>query len=60
MDEYRKLLYNEFESGKMNMDDQLDTRNTHSRAKVAKDNRDRFRNALGIDASFVDGSSLEA
>jgi len=60
VDEYRKLLYNEFESGKnKNMDKELDLRNSHSRAKVAKDNRDRFRNALGIDASFVDGSSLE-
>lgn len=59
MNEYRKLLYNEFESGKMNMDDKLDIRNSHSRAKVSKDNRDRMRSALGIDASFVDGSSLE-
>lgn len=60
VDEYRKLLYNEFESGKnKDMDKELDLRNSHSRAKVAKNNRDRFRSALGIDASFVDGTSLE-
>jgi serine/arginine repetitive matrix protein 2 len=57
--EYRKLLFNEFESGNMNMDKELDLRNSHSRAKVAKDNRNKMRNALGIDAAFVDGSSLE-
>lgn len=41
------------------MDLDLDIKNSHSCAKVAKDNRDRMRSALGIDAAFVDGSSLE-
>uniref|UniRef100_A0A914GU48 Conserved oligomeric Golgi complex subunit 8 n=1 Tax=Globodera rostochiensis TaxID=31243 RepID=A0A914GU48_GLORO len=59
VNEYRKLLFNEFESGRLDMDTELDVRNTHSRAKVAKDNRDKWRSALGIDAAFVDGSSLE-
>ncbi|KAI1708615.1 SAPK-interacting protein 1 (Sin1), middle CRIM domain-containing protein [Ditylenchus destructor] len=60
VDEYRKLLYTDFESGKTkDMDSQLDLRNSHSRAKVAKDNRDKMRFALGIDAAFVDGTSLE-
>jgi hypothetical protein len=59
VNEYRKLLFNEFENGRLNMDEQLDLRNSHSRAKVAKDTRENMRWALGIDASFVDGSSLE-
>uniref|UniRef100_A0A914DVX0 CWF21 domain-containing protein n=1 Tax=Acrobeloides nanus TaxID=290746 RepID=A0A914DVX0_9BILA len=59
VDEYRKLLLSEYEAGKMDLDHELDTRNTHSRAKVAKDGRDRFRKAFGIDEKFVDGSSLE-
>uniref|UniRef100_A0A183CL73 Cwf21 domain-containing protein n=1 Tax=Globodera pallida TaxID=36090 RepID=A0A183CL73_GLOPA len=59
VNEYRKLLFNEFESGRLDMDTELDVRNTHSRAKVAKDNRNKWRSALGIDAAFVDGSSLE-
>jgi len=59
VNEYRKLLFTEFESGNLNMDNALDLRNSHTRAKVAKDNRDRMRNALGIDSAFVDGSSLE-
>uniref|UniRef100_A0A915MGU8 CWF21 domain-containing protein n=1 Tax=Meloidogyne javanica TaxID=6303 RepID=A0A915MGU8_MELJA len=57
--EYRKLLFNEFESGRLNMDAELDLRNSHSRAKVAKQGRSNMRWALGIDASFVDGSSME-
>lgn len=59
VDEYRKLLLSEYEAGKMELDNELDTRNTHSRAKVAKDGRDRFRKAFRIDEKFVDGSSLE-
>ena len=59
MDEYRRLLYNQFESGNSNLDKDLDLKNSHSRAKIAKDNRNNMRNALGIDAAFVDGSSLE-
>jgi hypothetical protein len=59
VNEYRKLLFNEFENGRLDMDTQLDLRNSHSRAKVAKDSRDNMRWALGIDAAFVDGSSLE-
>lgn len=59
VDEYRRLLYTQFESGNANLDKDLDIRNSHSRAKIAKDNRNKMRNALGIDASFVDGSSLE-
>jgi hypothetical protein len=60
VNEYRKLLFNEFENGHLDMDThQLDLRNSHSRAKVAKDSRDNMRWALGIDATFVDGSSLQ-
>jgi len=61
VDEYRQLLYTDLESGRQEMIDkgELDLRNSHSRAKVAKDARDRFRMAVGIDAAFVDGSSLE-
>lgn len=59
VNEYRTLLYNQFESGNTDLDKDLDVKNTHSRAKVAKTSRDKWRNALGIDASFVDGSSLE-
>uniref|UniRef100_A0A914NVS1 Uncharacterized protein n=1 Tax=Meloidogyne incognita TaxID=6306 RepID=A0A914NVS1_MELIC len=56
--EYCKLLFNEFESGRLNMDAELDLRNSHSRAKVAKQGRSNMRCALGIDASFVDVSSM--
>jgi len=61
VDEYRQLLYTDLESGRQEMLDkgELDLRNSHSRAKVAKDARDRFRMAVGIDAAFVDGSSME-
>jgi hypothetical protein len=38
---------------------QLDLRNSHSRAKVAKNSRDNMRWALGVDATFVEGSSLQ-
>ena len=40
------------------MDAELDLRNSHSRAKVAKQGRSNMRCALGIDASFVDVSSM--
>jgi hypothetical protein len=58
VNEYRKLLLSDFEAGRMDLDDELDLRNTHSRRKVAKDNRDRMRNALGISSTFVDGTSM--
>ncbi|KAI6230172.1 Cwf21 domain-containing protein [Aphelenchoides fujianensis] len=54
--EYRQLLFSEFESGRLNLDDELDIRNSHSRMKVAKDNRDRMRNALGISNEYVAGT----
>uniref|UniRef100_A0A915MYX1 CWF21 domain-containing protein n=1 Tax=Meloidogyne javanica TaxID=6303 RepID=A0A915MYX1_MELJA len=40
---YPKLLFNEFESGRLNMDAELDLRNSHSRAKVAKQGRSNMR-----------------
>jgi hypothetical protein len=58
VDEYRKLLFAEFEAGRMNLDKELDIRNSHSRMKIAKDNRDKMRNALGIRDDFVDGTSM--
>lgn len=48
----------EFEAGKMNLDNELDLRNSHSRMKIAKDKRDRMRKALAIDSSFVEGTSM--
>lgn len=58
VNEYRKLLFDEFEAGKINLDDELDIKNSHSRAKVAKDNRDRFRKAFKIRDDFVEGTSM--
>ncbi|KAI6198099.1 hypothetical protein M3Y94_01304700 [Aphelenchoides besseyi] len=58
VNEYRKLLFSEFEDERMKLDGELDIRNSHSRMKVAKDNRDRMRGALGIDDEYVAGSSM--
>ncbi|KAI1705604.1 cwf21 domain-containing protein [Ditylenchus destructor] len=50
VDEYRNLLCKEFESGNWeDASEQPNLRNSHTRAKVAKENRDRMRDALGID-----------
>ncbi|VBB35248.1 unnamed protein product, partial [Acanthocheilonema viteae] len=37
----------------------MDSRDTHVRAKVAIENRDRMRSALGIKDDFIDGTSFE-
>jgi serine/arginine repetitive matrix protein 2 len=57
--EYRKLLLAEFEAGKMDLEKELDDRNSHSRAHLAKVGRDRFRNAMGIEEGYKAGSSFE-
>lgn len=59
VNEYRKLLLSEFEAGKMDLEKELDDRNSHSRAHLAKVGRDRFRNAMGIEAGYKAGSSFE-
>ena len=59
VNEYRKLLFAEFEAGKMQLEHELDDRNSHSRAHLAQVGRDRFRNALKIDEKYKPGSSFE-
>lgn len=58
VNEYRKLLLSEFEAGKMDLEKELDDRNTHSRAHLAQKGRDRFRNAFKIDDDYKPGSSF--
>ncbi|CAB3405508.1 unnamed protein product [Caenorhabditis bovis] len=56
--EYRKKLLEQLESGELDVDEDLDTRDTHARRKAAAKNRDRMRSALGLGDDFVAGSSM--
>ncbi|EPB68236.1 hypothetical protein ANCCEY_12676, partial [Ancylostoma ceylanicum] len=58
--DYRKLLLSQLESGELNLDGELDSRDSHARAKAAVQNRDRMRSALGLDKDFIPGSSMKA
>ncbi|VDK85718.1 unnamed protein product [Litomosoides sigmodontis] len=57
--EYRKLLQSQVASGELDIDAEMDSRDTHVRAKAAIENRNRMRSALGIKDDFVDGTSFE-
>lgn len=46
-------------SGELDIDAEMDSRDTHVRAKAAIENRNRMRSALGIKDDFVDGTSFE-
>ncbi|EJW79632.1 hypothetical protein WUBG_09459 [Wuchereria bancrofti] len=59
VNEYRKLLQNQVASGELDIDAEMDSRDTHVRAKAAMENRDRMRSALGIKDDFIDGTSFE-
>ncbi|KHJ94784.1 Cwf21 [Oesophagostomum dentatum] len=58
--DYRKLLLSQLESGELNLDAELDSRDSHARAKAAVQNRDRMRNALGLDKDYVPGTSMKS
>ncbi|VDM54802.1 unnamed protein product [Angiostrongylus costaricensis] len=58
--DYRKLLLSQLESGELNLDSELDTRDSHARAKAAVQIRDRMRDALGVSKDFVPGASMQA
>ncbi|KJH50536.1 Cwf21 [Dictyocaulus viviparus] len=58
--DYRTLLLNQLESGELDLDSELDTRDSHARAKAAVQNRDRMRDALGVSKDFVPGASMRA
>ncbi|KIH64916.1 hypothetical protein ANCDUO_04764 [Ancylostoma duodenale] len=58
--DYRKLLLSQLESGELNLDGELDSRDSHARAKAAVQNRDRMRSALGLDKDYIPGSSMKA
>ncbi|VDO74869.1 unnamed protein product [Haemonchus placei] len=57
--DYRKLLLGQLESGELNLDAELGTRDSHARAKAAVKNRDKMRSALGLSEDFVPGKSME-
>ncbi|KAK6737705.1 hypothetical protein RB195_020048 [Necator americanus] len=57
--DYRNLLLSQLESGELNLDSELDSRDSHARAKAAVQNRDRMKNALGLDKDFVPGTSMK-
>ncbi|VDN29833.1 unnamed protein product [Gongylonema pulchrum] len=59
VNEYRKLLQSQVESGELNIDAELSTRDTHVWAKAAIQNRNRMRAAFGIKDDFIDGTSFE-
>ncbi|VIO94055.1 Uncharacterized protein BM_BM6890 [Brugia malayi] len=59
VNEYRKLLQSQVASGELDIDAEMDSRDTHVRAKAAMENRDRMRSALGIKDDFIDGTSFE-
>ncbi|CAD6197014.1 unnamed protein product [Caenorhabditis auriculariae] len=58
VDEYRQLLLSQLKSGELNLDDELDTRDSHARRQFAQKGRDRMREALGVNKDFVAGSSM--
>ncbi|RCN51950.1 Cwf21 protein [Ancylostoma caninum] len=58
--DYRKLLLSQLESGELNLDGELDSRDSHARAKAAVQNRDRMRSALGLEKDYIPGSSMKA
>ncbi|VDL75429.1 unnamed protein product [Nippostrongylus brasiliensis] len=57
--DYRNLLLGQLESGELNLDAELGTRDSHARAKAAVKNRDRMRSALGLGDDFVPGASMK-
>ncbi|KHN71543.1 hypothetical protein Tcan_02189 [Toxocara canis] len=59
VNEYRKLLLSQVASGELDIEAEMDAKDSHARAKAAIQNRDRMRAALGIDDKFVEGSSFE-
>uniref|UniRef100_A0A0N4ZA38 Cwf21 domain-containing protein n=1 Tax=Parastrongyloides trichosuri TaxID=131310 RepID=A0A0N4ZA38_PARTI len=59
VNELRNELLEELKNGKLEVDDNLSIKNTHTRQKVLKESRARMRKALKIDESFVDGSCLK-
>ncbi|CAG9536168.1 unnamed protein product [Cercopithifilaria johnstoni] len=59
VNEYRKLLQSQIASGELDIDAEMDIRDTHVRAKAAIDNCNRMRSALKIKDDFIDGTSFE-
>uniref|UniRef100_A0A915PK14 CWF21 domain-containing protein n=1 Tax=Setaria digitata TaxID=48799 RepID=A0A915PK14_9BILA len=59
VNEYRKLLQSQVASGELDIDAEMDIRDTHVRAKAAIESRERMRAALRIKDDFVDGTSFE-
>lgn len=59
VNDYRKLLLSQLESGELNLDDELDVKNSHAKMQYAKKGRDRMRDALGLAKDYVPGSSME-
>uniref|UniRef100_A0A0N5B2P8 Cwf21 domain-containing protein n=1 Tax=Strongyloides papillosus TaxID=174720 RepID=A0A0N5B2P8_STREA len=58
--ELRSKLLEELKSGSIEVDEDLNIKNTHTRQKVLKESRARMRKALKIDDDFVDGSCLKS
>ncbi|PAV87918.1 hypothetical protein WR25_03695 [Diploscapter pachys] len=57
--DYRKLLLSQLESGELNLDNEVSNNDSHTRRKMAADNRDRMRAALGVKKDHVAGSSFQ-
>ncbi|PAV62517.1 hypothetical protein WR25_00147 [Diploscapter pachys] len=57
--DYRKLLLSQLESGELNLDNEVSNNDSHTRRKMAADNRDRMRSALGVKKDHVAGSSFQ-
>ncbi|CAI4229679.1 unnamed protein product [Auanema sp. JU1783] len=57
--DYRKLLLSQLESGELNLDDELDIRNSHAKMDFGKKSRDKWRDAFGLKKDYVPGSSME-
>jgi len=63
VNEYRDLLLSQVESGEfmpeMDVNGRTVARDSHTRMELAAQGRDRWRNALGISADYVAGSSMD-
>jgi len=63
VNEYRDLLLSQVESGEfmpeMDVNGRTVARDSHTRMELAAQGRDKWRNALGIKADYVAGSSMD-
>ncbi|CAJ0578004.1 unnamed protein product, partial [Mesorhabditis spiculigera] len=57
--DYRKVLLSQLANGELNVDDELDAKNSHVKQLNAMGERDRFRSAFGIKEDYVPGSSMQ-